>query len=168
MFSWKFAFVSLSKASKHFLGPALPNSCWGHWSGEFWDQVGLKRLHLHKVCWNLLVFIAKKICVSDKNELALAILRVQFFSTQTVPLRRTILPFQTELEAYLESYQISTIERSCPEPCVTLKYLELWHIQNLRNIQSPAKHLWCRVFLRALYNPDIFRTLLYSKPWDIF
>ena len=28
MFSWKFAFVSFSKASKTFLAPVLPESCW--------------------------------------------------------------------------------------------------------------------------------------------
>ena len=29
----------------------------------------------------------------------------------------------------------------CSEPCVTLAYLKLWHVQNLRNIWNPVKHL---------------------------
>ena len=60
--------------------------------------------------------------------------------------------------AYYSSYSFF------PEPCVTLAYLEPCHIQNLRNIRSPVKHLSCRIFLRALDNLGIFRILVYSEP----
>ena len=52
----------------------------------------------------------------------------------------------------------------CSEPCVTLAYLEPLHVQNLRNIWNPVKHLWCCISLRTSYNPGIFRTLVYTKP----
>ena len=29
----------------------------------------------------------------------------------------------------------------CSEPCVTLSYLEPWHVQNLNNIWNPVNHL---------------------------
>ena len=52
----------------------------------------------------------------------------------------------------------------CSETCVTLTYLEPWHIQNLRNIWNPVTHLWCSNFLRTLCNPGIFKTLVNAKP----
>ena len=45
------------------------------------------------------------------------------------------------------------------QPCVTLAYLEPWHIQNSRLIQNTAKHLSQKILFKTLYNPDIFRTL---------
>ena len=50
------------------------------------------------------------------------------------------------------------------EPCVALAYLEPCHIQNLRNIRNPVKHLWCSSFLITLCNPGIFGILVYSEP----
>ena len=56
----------------------------------------------------------------------------------------------------------------CSEPCVTLTYLEPWHIQNLRNIENSVKHLWWNVLsFRTLCNYNIFRLLIHSKPWHI-
>ena len=55
-------------------------------------------------------------------------------------------------------------EAFCSELCVTLAYLKPWHVQNLRNIWNPVKHLWCSIFLRTLCNPGMFRTLVYAEP----
>ena len=55
------------------------------------------------------------------------------------------LPY-LEAEKYSESYQAS-MSSIFQESCVTLAYLDSWYIQNLRNIQNPAKRLWCNVFL---------------------
>ena len=62
-----------------------------------------------------------------------------------------------------------TLPNSCngacsSELCVTLTYLEPWHIHNLRNIWNPGKYLWCSIVLITLFNPGIFRILAYSKP----
>ena len=45
--------------------------------------------------------------------------------------------------------------------CVTLAYLEPWHIQNT------AKHLSRNILFKTLCNPDIFRTLVYAELWYI-
>ena len=49
----------------------------------------------------------------------------------------------------------------CSEPCVTLAYLEPWHVQNLRNI-------W---ILSSIYDAALFWepyvTLAYLGPWYI-
>ena len=50
------------------------------------------------------------------------------------------------------------------ETCVTATYLESCHIQNLRNIRNPVKHIWSSIFLRTLCNSGIFRTLPCSEP----
>ena len=50
------------------------------------------------------------------------------------------------------------------QPCVTPAYLEPWHIQNPRHIQNTAKHLSRKILFKTLYNPDIFRNLVYSEP----
>ena len=44
------------------------------------------------------------------------------------------------------------------EHSVTLAYLEPWHIQYQKHIQS------CAIYIQS---PDIFRTLLYSELWHI-
>ena len=47
------------------------------------------------------------------------------------------------------------------QPCVTLVYLDPWHIQNPRHIQNTAKHLSRNILFKTLCNPDIFRTQNY-------
>ena len=49
------------------------------------------------------------------------------------------------------------------EQCVTLPYLEPWHIQNPRHIQNTLKYLWWNVLLKTICNPDIFRNLVYPE-----
>ena len=39
----------------------------------------------------------------------------------------------TETEEYSESCQAFMMQQFFSEPCVTLRYLELWYIQNLMN-----------------------------------
>ena len=39
----------------------------------------------------------------------------------------------SETEEYSESCQAFMMQQFFPEPCVTLRYLELWYIQNLMN-----------------------------------
>ena len=51
------------------------------------------------------------------------------------------------------------MERFFSEPCVTLAYLEPCHIQNLRNIHNPVKHLDDVAFF--------WWTRTYSEPWQI-
>ena len=53
------------------------------------------------------------------------------------------------------------------EPCVTLAFLKLWHIQNPRHIHNTVKHLLWNILFKILCNPDIFRTLMYSQLWYI-
>ena len=45
------------------------------------------------------------------------------------------------------------------QPCVSLVYLELWHIQNPSHIQNTAKYLSSNISFETLCNPEIFRTL---------
>ena len=47
------------------------------------------------------------------------------------------------------------------QPCVTLVYLEPWHIQNPRHIQNTAKHQSRNILFKTLCNPDTFRTQNY-------
>ena len=49
------------------------------------------------------------------------------------------------------------------QPCVTLVYLEPWHIQNPRHIQNTAKHLSRNILFEKLCKSDIFRTLSIFK-----
>ena len=56
------------------------------------------------------------------------------------------------------------------QPCVTLAYLESWHIQKLRHIQNTTKDLSRNILFKivcntdiANQNPSIFRTLVYSE-----
>ena len=51
------------------------------------------------------------------------------------------------------------------ESCVTLAYLKNRHIQNPRHISHTVKHLLRNILFKKLYNPDIFRTLVYSQLW---
>ena len=53
------------------------------------------------------------------------------------------------------------------QPCVTLAYLETWHIQNPKHIQNTVKHLPQDILFKTLCKPDTFRTLLYSELWYI-
>ena len=53
------------------------------------------------------------------------------------------------------------------QPCVTPAYLEPWHIQNSRHIQNTVKHISRNILFKTLFNPDIFRNLVYSKLWYI-
>ena len=58
----------------------------------------------------------------------------------------------SELEAYLEPFQISMMEN---------------FIQNPRHIQNTGKHLWRNILFKTLCNHDIFRTLVNSELWHI-
>ena len=49
----------------------------------------------------------------------------------------------------------------CSKSCVTQTYLESCHIENLRNIRNPVKHLWCSIFL----GPCV--TQAYLESWYI-
>ena len=49
------------------------------------------------------------------------------------------------------------------EPCVTLVYLEQWHIQNPKYIQNPTEYLKRSILLRTLCNYIRFRGRIYSK-----
>ena len=51
--------------------------------------------------------------------------------------------------------------------CVTLAYLEPWHIQNPRYIQNTAKNLSWNILFKTLWNTDIFRALVYWRLWYI-
>ena len=83
--------------------------------------------------------------------------RIQFTQNFLWPCHlRTRGIFRTLSNIYNEAF--------CSELCVTLAYLKPWHVQNLRNIWNPVKHLWCSIFLRTLCNPGIFRTLVYANP----
>ena len=53
------------------------------------------------------------------------------------------------------------------EQCVTLAYLELWHIQNPRYIQNTVKNPSWNILFKTLWNTDIFRTLVYWRLWYI-
>ena len=53
------------------------------------------------------------------------------------------------------------------QPCVTLAYLEPWHVPNPRRIHNTAKHLSRNILFKTLCNPDIFRNLVYSELWYI-
>ena len=47
--------------------------------------------------------------------------------------------------------------------CVTLVYLEPWHIQNPTHIQNTAEYLRWSILLRTLCNYSRFRGPIYSK-----
>ena len=56
------------------------------------------------------------------------------------------------------------------ESCVPLAYLKPWHIQSKycqqnQHIHNTVKHLSWNILFKFLPNPDIFRTLLYSRLW---
>ena len=53
------------------------------------------------------------------------------------------------------------------EQCVTLAYLEPWHIQNPRYIQNTVKNPSWNILFKTLWNTDIFRTLVYWRLWYI-
>ena len=53
------------------------------------------------------------------------------------------------------------------ELCVTLAYLNPWHIQNSRHIHNTVKHLLLNVIYKTLCDRDIFGTLVYSQLWYI-
>ena len=67
--------------------------------------------------------------------------------------------FRTFPNIYYEEFYL--------EPCVTLAYLKPWHIQDTRHIHNTVKHLLWNILFKALCNPAIFRTLLYSQLWYI-
>ena len=51
--------------------------------------------------------------------------------------------------------------------CVTLAYLEQWHIQTPKHNQNTGKHVSLNILLKTLCNPEMFRTLVYSELWYI-
>ena len=62
------------------------------------------------------------------------------------------------------------MERFVQNLVLTQAYLEPWHVQNLRNIWNPFKHLYDAAFIQ---NPNMFRTLavlklIYSEPCQIY
>ena len=56
------------------------------------------------------------------------------------------------------------MERFVQNLVLTQAYLEPWHVQNLRNIWNPFKHLYDAAFIQ---NPNMFRTLACFET-DIF
>ena len=118
-------------------------------SGIFATRVILGSLSIYpvKLCENLLRFLihSKSRYIENLREIQ-NIINLQNRVYTVNPQVSVTLPFKN-LQAYPEPYQIFIMDEAFYSDFgVTRAYLEPCHVQKLRNIRNPVKHLWFSIF----------------------